>query len=50
MDENPYQPPLAPLTRPQKAPRVRRDWTTLALWILVIYASLLIWLMWRTVL
>ncbi len=47
MDENPYQSPLAALPKPHKT---RRDWTSAALLGLVVYASMLILLMWRTVL
>jgi hypothetical protein len=47
MDENPYQSPLAALHKPHKA---RRDWSSAALVLLVIYASMLIWIMWRSVL
>ena len=50
MDENPYQSPLAPSTRPEKAQKAPRDWTSVALAILVLYAAILIWIMWRTVL
>jgi hypothetical protein len=47
MDENPYQSPLAALQKPHKA---RKDWTSTALLLLVVYASTLILIMWRMVL